>query len=224
MSRIDRSWILLGAGGHAKVVLGLARALGLRVIGVCDPGLASAGDTSWRGIPVIGDDSALAKHDTHEVALLNGIGQVPGSATRKRIHQQLSTAGFEFPALVHPGAMVDGTATLAEGVQVMAGAVVQADASIGTGTIVNTGARVDHDCRIGQHVHIAPGAVLCGGVVVGDDAFLGAACTILPQIDIGPQALVAAGAVLARTLDECAAFLPHRIRWGAIARPREKKS
>jgi sugar O-acyltransferase (sialic acid O-acetyltransferase NeuD family) len=210
MSRIDRSCILLGAGGHAKVVLGLAHALGLRVIGVCDPGLASAGDASWRGIPVLGDDRALAHHDPRNVALLNGIGQVAGSASRQRIHEQLSADGFEFPALVHPGAMVDGTATISQGVQVMAGAVVQADVSIGTGTIINTGARVDHDCRIGQHVHIAPGAVLCGGVDVGDFAFLAAACTVLPQVRIGESAIVAAGAVLAKSLGAGSAHRPHR--------------
>ena len=221
MNRIERSWILLGAGGHAKVVLGLAHALGLRVIGVCDPGLASAGETSWRGVPVLGDDRALARHDPREVALLNGIGHVPGGAARRQVHEQSVTAGFEFPTLVHPGALVDDTATLADGVQIMAGAIVQADASIGTGTIVNTGARVDHDCRIGQHVHIAPGAVLCGGVDVGDNAFLGAACTVLQQVDVGAQALVAAGAVLARALGEGAAFLPHR--GGAPARPRGDK-
>lgn len=223
MSRSDRPWILLGAGGHAKVVLALAHALGMRVIGICDPGLASAGETSWRGIPVLGDDRALARHDPRDVALLNGIGQVPGGAARRRAHEQLSTDGFEFPALVHPGALVDGTATLSEGVQVMAGAIVQADVSIGKGTIVNTGARVDHDCRIGRHVHIAPGAVLCGGVVVGYNAFLGAGCIVLPQVDIGPRALVAAGAVLARALDEGAAFLPHRARADAAARAEDEK-
>jgi sugar O-acyltransferase (sialic acid O-acetyltransferase NeuD family) len=221
MSRIDRPWILLGSGGHAKVVLGLAHVLGLRVIGVCDPGLASAGQASWRGIAVLGDDRALAHQDPRDVALLNGIGQVPGGAARQRIHEQLTTDGFEFPALVHPGAAVDDTAILSQGVQVMAGAVVQADVSIGAGTIINTGARVDHDCRIGQHVHIAPGAVLCGEVVVGDGAFLGAACVVLQQIDIGPRSLVAAGAVLARDLHEGAAFLPHRARVGAPSRPRE---
>jgi UDP-perosamine 4-acetyltransferase len=210
MSHVERPWILLGAGGHAKVVLGLAHALSLRVIGVCDPSLASAGDTSWRGIPVLGDDRALALQDPRGVALLNGIGHVPGGTARQRIHDKLSADGFEFPALVHPGAVVDGTATLSEGVQVMAGAVVQADVSIGAGTIVNTGARVDHDCRIGRHVHIAPGAVLCGGVDVGDLAFLAASCTVLPLVRVGGSAIVAAGAVLAKSLGAGGAHRPHR--------------
>ena len=221
MSR-DRAWILLGAGGHAKVVLGLARALGLRVVGVCDPGLASTGEVSWRGIPVLGGDDAVASYDPRDVALLNGIGQLPGGVARRRVHERFSTDGFEFPVLVHPRATVDETAALAAGVQVMAGAIVQADASIGEGTIVNSGASVDHDCRIGRHVHIAPGAVLCGGVVVGDDAFLGAACTVLPQVGIGRAALVAAGAVLARSLDEGSAFLPHRVIAGVVARDGEQ--
>ena len=73
--------ILLGAGGHAKVVLSLARVLGWDVIGVCDPALAAADDLqAWRGVRVLGADAALAGVAPGTVALLNGVGQIPGSS------------------------------------------------------------------------------------------------------------------------------------------------
>jgi len=210
--------ILLGAGGHAKVVLALARALGRDVIGVCDPTLARAGTAQWRDLPVLGDDDALASWSPAQVELANGIGQLPtGKHVRKLVHERHAEQGFHFPVLVHPAAIVDPSATIGSGAQIMAGAVLQADVTVGVSSIVNTGARIDHDCIIGRHAHVAPGAVLCGGVRVGDQAFLGAGCTVLPLVAIGMRCLVAAGAVLARGLDDEASFLPHRANCAVAA-------
>ncbi|ANH68936.1 acetyltransferase [Mitsuaria sp. 7] len=208
----DLPLVLIGAGGHAKVVLSLARALGRDVIGVCDPALARDGATAWRGVPVLGDDEALSALDIDRVGLLNGIGQVSHNKVRRTLHERWTSKGFRFVALAHPGAVIDPTATLGDGAQVMAGAIVQADATIGASTIVNTGVRVDHDCRIGDHVHLAPGAVLCGGVEVGAGSFLGAACVVLQQVAIGEGAIVSAGAVLARPLAAGSLHAPHRRR------------
>ena len=193
--------ILLGAGGHAKVVLSLARVLGWDVIGVCDPALAAADDLqAWRGVRVLGADAALAGVAPGTVALLNGVGQIPGSSARQTLFEEWSARGFRFPVLIHPSASVDPSALLDEGVQVMAGAVIQADATVGRNTIVNTQASVDHDDVIGAHVHIAPGATLCGSVNVGDGAYIGAGATVVQGVHIGSGAFLTAGALLTRNL------------------------
>jgi len=203
--------ILIGAGGHAKVVLSLARALEREVIGVCDPVLSRDGVTNWRDVPVLGDDATLTTWLPEQVELVNGIGQFPGGTlVRQRIHERFSEQGFRFPALVHPKAWVDPSATLSDGAQIMAGAVLEAEVTVGESTIVNTGALINHDCRVGRHVHVAPGAVLCGGVEVGDFAFLAASCILLPQVRVGEGALVAAGSVLTRSLAAGDRHPPHR--------------
>jgi len=204
-----RPLILLGAGGHAKVVLSLARAAGWAMLGVCDPELARQGVREWRGLRVLGGDQALADVDPADVGLLNGIGQVMGGGARQRLFDELAPRNFRFPVLVHPAASVDPTATLGDGVQVMAGAIVQADTRIGQNTIVNTRASVDHDCVIGSHAHIAPGATLCGAVHVEGGAFVGAGATVVQGLRIGSLAFVAAGAVLIRDLGE-------RQRWPSV--------
>jgi sugar O-acyltransferase (sialic acid O-acetyltransferase NeuD family) len=209
--------VLIGAGGHAKVALALVRALGRDVAGVCDPVLAREGIPHWQGLRVIGDDDeALRTLAPQGVELVNGIGQLPqGPHVRRQVHERYVQHGFRFPALVHPAAIVDASAKVGPGAQIMAGAILQADVVVGDASIVNTGAQLDHDCLIGQHVHIAPGAVLCGGVTVGDLSFVGAGATILPTLDIGARCLIAAGAVLARPLSPGEAFRPYP---GAAAR------
>ncbi|MCP6699715.1 acetyltransferase [Pseudomonas donghuensis] len=193
-------FVILGAGGHAKVLLSLLQALGAQVKGVCDPGLAASSIPMWRGIVVLGGDEALEQFDPSHIALVNGMGQVVGSSRRRDIFVALTARGFRFPALVHPAAWVDASVILEAGVQVMAGAVIQPDATIGANTIINTGARVDHDCIIGSHVHVAPAAVLCGGVKVSPGAFIGAGSTTIQGLSIGEDGKVGAGTTLIRDL------------------------
>lgn len=212
LTQESKPLLLLGAGGHAKVLLSLARTLGLEVAGICDPLLASQGAREWRGVRVLGGDEALAALDPASVGLVNGIGQMVGSSLRHRLFVSLVEKGFHFPVLVHPAAWVDATARLGAGVQVMAGAVIQADAVIGANSIINTCAAVDHDCRLGENVHVAPGATLCGNVDVGDQAFIAAGATVIQGISVGVGAVVGAGAVLVRDLGERQTIIGHPAR------------
>jgi sugar O-acyltransferase (sialic acid O-acetyltransferase NeuD family) len=212
--------ILLGAGGHAKVILELAKSVGLVVQGICDPGLAEAGATAWRGIPVLGGDDVLDKIDPRHVALIHGIGQLVGQGLRGRLYSRLRAKGFTFPVLVHPAAWVASTAQLGPGVQIMAGVVVQPDCWIGENSIINTRASVDHDCSIGKHVHIAPSATLCGGVTVEDGAFVGSGATVIPGVRIGEGSVVGAGVTLVRDLPLGAQVIGTPVRF-SIAAPQE---
>ena len=199
--------ILVGAGGHAKVLLALAESAGMAVVGVCDPGLARQGVQVWRGIPVLGGDDALDGVDPAATGLMNGIGQLAEASLRERIFVQLRAKHFQFPVLVHPRAWVAPGALLGEGVQVMAGAIIQPDCRIGANTLINTCASIDHDGEIGAHVHVAPGATLCGGVRVHDRAFIGSGATVIQGISIGERAIIGAGAVVVRDVAADARFV-----------------
>lgn len=195
-----RPLILLGTGGHGRVVAELATVCGGRLLGVCDPALSREGVAVWRGIPVLGGDEYLETVNTCDVWLLNGVGMMPGKSARRSVYQRMSQSGFQFPALVHPAAWVSDSATLEAGAQIMAGAVVQAGATIGYDSIINTGSTVDHDSVVGRHCHIAPGATLCGDVEVGDQAFVGAGATVIQGVTIGPDTLIRAGTVITRNV------------------------
>lgn len=192
--------VMLGAGGHAKVLLDLVQALGQQVVAVCDPALASGGVTDWRGVKVIGDDQAVFGFKPDECRLINGLGSLPGQALRFVLHEKFTQQGYQFATLVHPSAVIGGGVTLGQGAQIMAGAVVQADADIGAGTILNTGALVDHDCRVGDHCHIAPGAVVCGGVSLGRRVHVGTGAKIVQGVSVGEHSVVGAGAVVLRDI------------------------
>lgn len=187
--------ILLGAGGHAKVVLEALASRGVHVSGVADPGLAAQGQFSWRGIDVLGGDDAVFALDPANVRLVNGIGSVPGgkSDLRKELFVRYSEAGYRFLTVIHAFSAVSASASLEDGVQVMAGAIVQADATVGPNTLINTNASIDHDCLVGAHCHIAPGVTVCGGVRVGESVHIGTGASVVQGISLGARSLVGAG-------------------------------
>ncbi len=200
MSTTVRPLVLLGAGGHARVLAALVRAAGHPVLGVCDPTLAADGISRWSDLDVLGDDSALDRLPPDSVALVLGIGQLATGNLRERLYSAWRARGYDFPTLVHPSAWLAPGVVLGDGVQVMAGVVIQPGCTIGENSIINTRVSIDHDCSIGNNVHVAPGSTLCGSIVVEDGAFIGAGATVIQGLHIGTRAMVGAGVTLTRDL------------------------
>jgi UDP-perosamine 4-acetyltransferase len=200
MNTAARPFVLLGAGGHARVLAALVRAAGHPVLGVCDPTLAAEGISRWEELDVLGDDSALDRLPPDRVALVLGIGQLATGNLRERLYAAWRARGYDFPALVHPSAWLAPGVVLGDGVQVMAGAVIQPGCTIGENSIINTRASVDHECVIGRNVHVAPGSTLCGSVRVDKCAFIGAGATVIQGVCIGEGAVVGVGVTLVRDL------------------------
>ncbi|MGZ3769100.1 MAG: acetyltransferase [Bdellovibrio sp.] len=192
---MNESVIVLGAGGHAKVVLDALKLQSAHVLGVTDVEPGRVGQKIL-GIPVIGGDDAILKYCSSNIKLVNGIGSIHVAPHRSSIFDRFKNYGYSFAKVFHPSAIVGSETVVSEGVQVMAGCVIQACTRIGKNTLINTCASVDHDCDIGEHVHIAPGVTLSGGVVVGDYVHIGTGATIVQGVRIGRGALVAAGAVV----------------------------
>lgn len=176
---------IFGAGGHAKVVIDMSRLLNWSICGLIDPGKIPGSESlSCR---VVSEDE-LDVSRFHSIFIAIGNNDV-----RWREYQRLIQRGFGSPSLVHPGAIVAGSASIGAGSAIMAGAVVQAAARVGEGVVVNTGASVDHDCELADGAFVGPGAVLCGGVKVGKLAFVGAGAIIMPNTEIPPGSFIKAG-------------------------------
>jgi len=189
--------IVLGAGGHARVVIDGLRRAGFSVVGVCAPELRP-GESGPLGVPALGGDEALARLDRSKHLLANGVGSIGKPEARRKIFERRISEGWHFATLVHPSAIIGDECGLAEGAQVMAGVVLQCGVRVGRNCIVNTAASIDHDCSIGDHVHIAPGVVLSGDVVIGARSHLGTGAVVIQGIAIGDDVMIGAGATVTR--------------------------
>jgi UDP-perosamine 4-acetyltransferase len=186
--------VIIGAGGHGKVVLDILRADGrFRPVGFVDnnPSLL---DSYVCGLPVLGPINALPRLKRQGVR--RAIIAIGDNRQRQRQRGELDAAGFELVNVVHPTAFVSPRATLGRGVVVAPRASVVTEARIGDLAIVNTAAVVDHECEVGEAAHVAPGAVLAGRVRVGRGAFIGIGAKVIQCRSIGAFAVVGAGAAV----------------------------
>lgn len=192
---MNRSVIILGAGGHAKVLIDALRQQSIELVGIADANPAKKGQLLLN-VLVIGDDDEVMYYPTEAVYLVNGVGSVCVNPRRRQLFEHFKCKGYRYASVVHPTAVVASDVVLSEGVQIMAGSVVQTGCYIGMNVIINTGGVVDHDCHIGDHAHISSGAVLSGGVCVGENAHIGTGAIVIQGVQIGSNSLVAAGAVV----------------------------
>lgn len=183
--------VVVGSGGHAKVVIELLRAMG-ETVAYCIGGPNDA-DTCL-GVHVLkGDEhmSLLRLEGYHRAFIAVGSNQV-----RRRLADTAIQVGYELVKAISPHAMLSPTARLGNGVAIMAGAILNAECSIDDLAIINTGASIDHDCRIGRAAHVAPQCALAGSVVVGPGSFLGVGCKVIPGVQIGEDVTIGAGGVV----------------------------
>lgn len=188
--------VLFGGGGHGKTLIDLVRASGMyRWVGIIDESLTAGSQVM--GVPVLGGAEVLSELHQRGIRLAaNGVGGIGKPEVRLRVFEILSRAGFNCPALVHPSAWVEPSASLEGGVQVLAQAYVSSDAYIGYGSVLNAGVVVSHDCMIGKCVNLSPGAMLAGNVRLEDYVQIGMAATINLNVTIGQGSKVGNGATI----------------------------
>jgi len=187
--------LIVGAGGHGKVVLDILRASGHHSpAGFVDADESLAG-TTIGGLPVFGPPNQLPKLARKIKHAIIAIGD---NRTRQSYAKILVDHGFELISAIHPKAIVSGSAKVGSNVVITAGAIVCAEATIEDSAIINTAAIVDHECEIGRAAHICPSVALAGRVRVGEGAFVGLGAKVIPCISIGEHAIVGAGSVVTK--------------------------
>lgn len=192
---LSRPIIIIGAGGHAKVLIDALKRLGAPILGICTKNSAAV-HSGLLGIPTICNDDELKKYSPESVTLVNGIGGVKDTSQRREVFSRLKMLGYVFSQVIHPASVISPDAMLGEGVQVMAGAIIQVGVKVAENAIINTKTSVDHDCQIGSHVHLAPGVTICGDVKIGDSVHVGSGATIIQGISLGAHSLIGAGTLV----------------------------
>lgn len=200
---MDYPVILLGAGGHAKVLLDTLLEQNVKILGVTIPN-PDKGNKTFCDIPIIGNDDCIKNFNNKAVELVNGIGSVASTELRRKVYEKFKSWGYRFRNVIHSSAVVSYNSTLAwgGGFQIMAGAVVNVGTFIDENTIINTRASIDHDCYIGKHVHIAPGTTLSGGVKIGDGTHIGSGSTIIQGVTVGKETVIGAGSLVLRDIGD----------------------
>ncbi|QHW35964.1 acetyltransferase [Staphylococcus ursi] len=202
--------ILIGNGGHAKVVRDIADMSNeYEVVGYLDDAIHQYVEKEG----VFYDNLGQIENYRSDFYFCIAIGN---NVVREQIFNKIQIDIKRFATLIHPTAVISPSASIGVGSVVMAQAVINADTKIGNHAIINTGAVVEHDNQIADFVHVSPHATLTGGVTVDGFVHIGAGAAILPTIHIGRHAIVAAGATAVKDVGK------HMTVIGTPARPKEE--
>lgn len=194
----EKAVAIIGAGGHARVVISTLRSCGINVLEIYDDNREIIG-TNVDGVPVVARIDALSNKPCQNVNAIIAIGS---NERRHQIVKSFEGTKINWKTVIHKNAIVDPTVLIGKGTFVAAGVVIQANTKIGSHVIVNTRASVDHDCVIADFSHIGPGSIFTGGVVTEEESFVGAGCKVLPGLRIGKQAIAGAGSVITKNIND----------------------
>lgn len=189
---MNRTLLVLGAGGHGRVVADAALVMGFERVAFLDDRQV----TVQAGLfPVLGPLASLESMKEEWPAAIAAVGD---NRVRLALFHRLLQAGFKTPSVLHPSAVVSRNASVARSVFVAAGVVVNIGARIDDAAILNTGATIDHDCAIEAGAHISPGAHLAGNVTVEQCAWVGIGSALKNGVRIGAGATIGAGSAVVR--------------------------
>lgn len=197
--------VIIGAGGHSKVIIDSIKDSDYEIIGLTDNALEYG--TNILGCKVIGKDDALEQLHLEGVDnAFMGIGHVGYPDIRNKVFHKVEQMGYRFPALINKSSYIGANIDIGDGTYVGANAVINAESKIGELCIINTSSVIEHEACIENGVHIAPNATVLGGAYVGENTFVGAGSVILQGVKIGKNCIIGAGSVvLGDIADGCVA-------------------
>lgn len=191
---------LIGASGHAKVVIDLIRMSGGKIDGIFDDNLLIKDLLGYKSLGEI-----------EKTRNVNGlfIITIGNNLIRKKIAEKLDLHYGSVTGKCH----ISQDASIGNGTVVMNGACINIGTRIGNHAIINTAACVDHECIIEDYVHVSPNATLAGNVSVQEGTHIGLGAQVIQGISIGKWATIGAGAVIIKNVPDYAVVVgaPGRI-------------
>ena len=179
--------IIIGAGGHGKVVADIALKNGYKDICFLDDNTTG----TCLGFPIIGKVDLVGGLNAEYIIAIGS----------NKIRETVAEAhDVKWATLVHPSAQIGADVQIGEGTVVMAGAVINPGAKVGRHCIINTCAVVEHDNVLEDFVHISPNAALGGTVHVGRGTHIGIGAAVRNNITIGNDTVIGAGAVVVKNI------------------------
>lgn len=187
--------IIIGAGGHARVIADIIKKSGDKIVGFLDDNADIQGKTIFDGKIVLGDTSEESVKKYSDCYFIIGIGS---NRVRKIISEKYSN--LKWYTAIHPSAIIANEVSIEKGSVIMAGAIVNTGTKIGKHCIINTRSSLDHDNIVEDYVHISPGVTLAGNVHIKEKTWICAGTTIINNITINKNNIIGAGSVVIKDI------------------------
>lgn len=154
--------VLIGAGGHARVVLDAALyGKDLEVVGFLDDGDID----EILGVKKLGNISSIENFKEYKFHIAIG-----NNSFRKELAEKIGVENLI--SIVHPSSIISRDAEIMNGAYIGANTVINSRAFIGNGVIVNTASIVEHDSVLEDYSHLSYKVLLGSSVLVSEGVYL----------------------------------------------------
>ena len=183
--------IIIGAGGHGKVVADIVRKSNDKLVGFLD---SKRNEGTHVGVPILGYDYEYEKFN--DCSFIVAVGN---QASRKKIVDSMKNVDW-YTAISNKAIISPYIKSLGKGTVIAHNAILNAGASVGNHCIINTGAVIEHDNIIRDFEHISVGSLIGGWVSIGENTMLGIGSVVKDHISITSNCLIGAGAVVVKDI------------------------
>lgn len=200
---MNKPVIIIGAGGHGKVIADIVICSGDVLLGFLDDDPAK---TSHAGFPVLGRPSDAPNWQDSYFVIAVG-----NAEERERIALNMPWA--KWYSAIHPTAVISGQGTvIGEGAMIGAGAVISPGVTVGDHCIINTGAIVEHDSVLEDYVHVSVKAATGGFCHIGKGSWVGIGATLNNGVSVCSGCMLGAGCVVLKDIDKPGVYVGVPIR------------
>ena len=163
--------IIVGAGGHGRCCLDIAREKYDEII-FLDDGLVGQTVNDCKVVGKINEMKALFPE------YLDIFIAVGNNAFRKQLFNQAKEIGYNIITLISNEATVSKYASIKQGSVIFPHAVIEPNAMIGSNCIICANATINHDAIIHDDCLIYSNTVIRPNVIIHELARIGSSCTV----------------------------------------------
>lgn len=190
--------IVIGAGGHGKVVAEIVKESGDCLVGFLDS-IRNSGE--YMGVPILGYDYEFEKFKDNYFIVAIGNQYIRRKIVKRMIDVDWYTA-------ISPRAYISSAIKdIGVGTVVAPNAVINPGAMVGKHCIINTGCVVEHDNVIHSYAHISVGALLGGKVMVGENTWVGIGAAIKDHVSITSDCMIGVGSVVVKDIEQAGTYV-----------------
>jgi sugar O-acyltransferase (sialic acid O-acetyltransferase NeuD family) len=193
--------IVVGAKGHAKEICGVLAEQGQTTgIFFYDDVSILESKKLFGVFPILTNEQEARDQLKNDPRFILGIGS---PKHRYQLAQKFISLGGVLTSVISPSAHIsEFNVQLAEGLNIMTGAVIMPEVRIGKGCLIHVLSSIHHDSSMGEYCELLPGGRVLGNVSIGNHTSIGSGAVILPKIKIGNNVVVGAGAVVTKNLPD----------------------
>jgi sugar O-acyltransferase (sialic acid O-acetyltransferase NeuD family) len=197
---MSKKVIILGAGGHGKVVGEIAFLNGFTEVSYLDDDYANIINYPFAIKGSLNEfDNIYNQYDAWFVAIGDNF-------VRKNLILKFYHFSKNLINLIHPNSVISNLSNYENGICIMASATINPGCKIKCGSIINTSASIDHDCIVGPFAHVAPNVGLSGNVTVGECSLIGTGSSVQQNIRIGNQVKIGIGSKIFKNISDHTIF------------------